>query len=423
MSFMALSLARTPLRRERASMSSARPSASPRGIREGEENCSSRTNGALASPMFALTQGLRRAVQTKPNGTSTHFASRRRTWQQTIDRVSRIAGALSALGVRPRRPGRHPGAEQRPLFRADVRHPLDRRGHGADQHAAGGAGDRIHPVRTRAPWRCSSTPPWSHHLTRARGQDARRARGRLARRHRLGPEGMLHFEDLTNYEPAARCRRGQRRPRRPLLHRRHDRPLQGRDAHPHQPGGERAERRSPASASPPTRPTSIPAPMFHLADGASTFGVTMAGGRHAFVPRFEPVEVLQTIQTEKVTHAQFVPTMINMIVNHPRFAEFDISHAAVHPLRRLADARGRAAQGHAGDAACAADARLRHDRGGADRDPARPALHHARRAVRRQAEVVRPGGAGLRGQGGRRQRARKCRAARRASSRSAAPTS
>jgi long-chain acyl-CoA synthetase len=43
------------------------------------------------------------------------------------------------------------------------------------------------------------------------------------------------------------------------------------------------------------------------------------------VPRFEPVEVLQTIQTERVTHAQFVPTMINMLVNHPRFGEFDIS--------------------------------------------------------------------------------------------------
>jgi long-chain acyl-CoA synthetase len=66
-------------------------------------------------------------------------------------------------------------------------------------------------------------------------------------------------------------------------------------------------------------------PMFHLADGASTFGVTLSGGRHAFVPRFEPAEVLQTIQTEKVTHAQFVPTMINMLVNHPRFGEFDIS--------------------------------------------------------------------------------------------------
>src|SRR5882757_2501310 len=51
--------------------------------------------------MFALTQGLRRAAQTKPNGMSTHFAGRRRTWQQTMDRVSCIAGALSALGVRP----------------------------------------------------------------------------------------------------------------------------------------------------------------------------------------------------------------------------------------------------------------------------------------------------------------------------------
>ena len=53
-----------------------------------------------------------------------------------------------------------------------------------------------------------------------------------------------------------------------------------------------------------------------------------SGGRHAFVPRFEPVEVLQTIAREKITHAQFVPTMINMLVNHPRFAEFDISTPA-----------------------------------------------------------------------------------------------
>jgi long-chain acyl-CoA synthetase len=65
--------------------------------------------------------------------------------------------------------------------------------------------------------------------------------------------------------------------------------------------------------------------MFHLADGASTFGVTLAGGRHAFVSRFEPIDVLQTIAAAKVTHAQFVPTMINMLVNHPRFGEFDLS--------------------------------------------------------------------------------------------------
>ena len=50
--------------------------------------------------MFALTQGLRRAVQTRPNGVATSFAGRRRTWQQSADRIGRVAGALSALGVR-----------------------------------------------------------------------------------------------------------------------------------------------------------------------------------------------------------------------------------------------------------------------------------------------------------------------------------
>jgi long-chain acyl-CoA synthetase len=51
----------------------------------------------------------------------------------------------------------------------------------------------------------------------------------------------------------------------------------------------------------------------------------MSGGRHTFVPRFDPIDVLHTIAADKVTHAQFVPTMINTLVNHPRFAEFDIS--------------------------------------------------------------------------------------------------
>src|SRR5260370_36240218 len=50
--------------------------------------------------MFALTQGLRRAVQTKPDGMATHFSGRARTWRECLERVSRGAGALSALDVR-----------------------------------------------------------------------------------------------------------------------------------------------------------------------------------------------------------------------------------------------------------------------------------------------------------------------------------
>src|SRR5207247_4585952 len=32
------------------------------------------------------------------------------------------------------------------------------------------------------------------------------------------------------------------------------------------------------------------APMFHLADGAPTFGVTRCAGRHAFIPKFDPAD-------------------------------------------------------------------------------------------------------------------------------------
>ena len=118
-------------------------------------------------------------------------------------------------------------------------------------------------------------------------------------------------------------------------------------------------------------------------------------------PRFEPVEVLQTIQTEKVTHAQFVPTMINMLVNHPRFGEFDISTLSfilygASPMPEGVLRRAMQVMPHV---------RLMHAYGmteaAPDRDPARPALHDARRSVCRQVEIVRPVGARLRGQGGR----------------------
>jgi long-chain acyl-CoA synthetase len=67
------------------------------------------------------------------------------------------------------------------------------------------------------------------------------------------------------------------------------------------------------------------APMFHLADGAGTFGVTACGGCHAFVPRFDAADCLQTMEQQRVTHGAYVPTMINMLVNHPKAKDFDLS--------------------------------------------------------------------------------------------------
>jgi long-chain acyl-CoA synthetase len=67
------------------------------------------------------------------------------------------------------------------------------------------------------------------------------------------------------------------------------------------------------------------APMFHLADCSSTFSLTMSGGTHAFMPRFEPVAALQMIQDLRVTNSILVPAMIGMLVNTPTIGDYDLT--------------------------------------------------------------------------------------------------
>lgn len=59
------------------------------------------------------------------------------------------------------------------------------------------------------------------------------------------------------------------------------------------------------------------APMFHLADSASTFAVTMTGAAHAFLPVFDPERWAAAVERYQVTVALLVPTMINALVNWP----------------------------------------------------------------------------------------------------------
>jgi long-chain acyl-CoA synthetase len=67
------------------------------------------------------------------------------------------------------------------------------------------------------------------------------------------------------------------------------------------------------------------APMFHLADNAMTFLVTGFCGTHYFLPRFEPAALLDLVTRHRITHMLIVPTMINMLVNHPEVAKYDLS--------------------------------------------------------------------------------------------------
>jgi long-chain acyl-CoA synthetase len=67
------------------------------------------------------------------------------------------------------------------------------------------------------------------------------------------------------------------------------------------------------------------APMFHAADASCTFAVTWVGARHLMIPGWDPRKFCEVASTEHMTITLLVPTMINLLANHPGLAEFDLS--------------------------------------------------------------------------------------------------
>lgn len=71
------------------------------------------------------------------------------------------------------------------------------------------------------------------------------------------------------------------------------------------------------------------APLFHLADAWATFAITWVGGCHVIAEDFKPLPVLETMEREKVTITNMIPTMLNMLVNTPGVEDFDFSSLRV----------------------------------------------------------------------------------------------
>jgi long-chain acyl-CoA synthetase len=271
--------------------------------------------------MPALTEGLHRAVKLKPDAPSTSLAPRRRTWRQTVDRVGRVAGAMKALEV-----GR--GDRIAILARNSDRYfEL--------MYATAWVGAALVPMSTRL------TASEVEHILVDSGTTVLFIDGTMA--HHLtdlegkidgvrevvwiddisSPEGMLHYEDMTGYDsvPDVGAADGE---------------LAGifYDGGVVDPKGVKlshADMIANAGTSVATAgfdESTIylhASPMFELAEDALTFGVTLAGGRHVFVPRFDASEVLQIIAADKVTHAQLSPDMIERLIGHPRFAETNLA--------------------------------------------------------------------------------------------------
>lgn len=275
--------------------------------------------------MPALTLGLHQAVERKPDAQSTSFAPRRRTWRQTADRVARVAGALATLEV------------ERGDRVAILAQNSDR--YFELMYAVAWAGAVLVPIDTGlasveiehilVDSRASILfidGTMAHHLTTLQDKAAH-VREVVWIDDIASPEGMLHYEDLSADRPAP------------------DASASGADlaglfydgvagnaagaALTHDAMVTNAAEAASHLGFDGNTVYLHASPMFELAEDALTFGVTMAGGRHVFVPRFEPREVLQIVTADKVTHAQLRPDMIDQLLSHRRFSDFDLSTLAV----------------------------------------------------------------------------------------------
>lgn len=73
------------------------------------------------------------------------------------------------------------------------------------------------------------------------------------------------------------------------------------------------------------------APLFHTAAMARAVAQFIAGDVHVVIAGFDVVEVLQTIEREQVNEMLLVPTMIQAVLMHPEFDQYDL-----RSLKRLA---------------------------------------------------------------------------------------
>ena len=276
-----------------------------------------------------LTQGLHRAVQQKPDAVATICAGRTRTNAESVDRIARLAAALRGLGLQD-------GDRAAILsLNSDRFHEF--------LGATCWAGGVVVPVNIR--W---AVPEIAESLVEVDARilviddffaayldRIREAHPRLQHVVHAGdgptPDGALSFEDLiAGTEPMEDVRRG------------------GADlAGIFYTGGTTGRSKGVmlSHAGLLTSPLGLlasepfmgrdgvglhAAPMFHVA----AFGVWVAGqivgGTQVMIPSFEPVAVLTAIQEHQVDEMLLVPTMIQLVVDHPRIDEFDLTS-----LRRI----------------------------------------------------------------------------------------
>lgn len=270
-----------------------------------------------------ISQTLRRAVQLNGQGSATIFADRRRTWVELESRVARLAGGLTNLGVKP--------GDRVAILSLNSDRYLEY------FYAVPWAGAAVNPVNIRL-----AAPEIAYTLNDSGSKvlfvdDAFAAllpelRPQLESVQDIIfagdgalPEGCVDYESLIKEsdpvndanvggdELAGLFYTGGTTGRSKGVMLSHDNLVFNALNVVAEMGYDRDTIYMHAG------------PMFHLADMASTFAVTLAAGTHGIVPRFDVDAVLSFIEQEKVTNTLLVPTMVNLLASSGRIGEYDVS--------------------------------------------------------------------------------------------------
>jgi long-chain acyl-CoA synthetase len=264
-----------------------------------------------------LTQGLHRALQNHPDKTATIFGERRQSFQQLADRVARLAGALAGLGV---------NAGDRVAMLAQ----------NSDRyieyfHAVWWAGAVANPVNTR--W---SVQEIAYSLVDCDSRvlivddqhlalvdrilaEAPCVRTVIHAGDQASPAGMLSFDALIREAgPAADAMRSGDDLAAILY-------TGGTTGFPkgvmlsHANFWISSVARMAEMGGQPGSISLIATPLFHVGGAGRLVGQSIGGNTLVVLPSFTAESVLREVERCGVTDLMLVPTMLQMLLDHPSF--------------------------------------------------------------------------------------------------------